>query len=113
MCKLEVKIVYFKIHFSETLTELFLSDLLRPDRKLRAFHQRPLSLLQEMSSGNVVTRKKLLSQWYFEDQLKEIYTSFVLALNTAAHDTLEVNKEKAISCMYQLLAGNPEQEKVC
>ncbi|XP_018569257.1 CCAAT/enhancer-binding protein zeta [Anoplophora glabripennis] len=95
----------------EILTELFLSDLLRPDQKLRAFHQRPLSKLNEMSSGNAVTRRKLLSLWYFEDQLKELYASYVLALNSAAHDSVENNKEKAITAMYKLLAGNPEQEK--
>lgn len=53
-----------------------------------------------------------MSRWYFEDQLKETYTSYVLALNTVAHDTVENNKEKAISAMYKLLAGNAEQEKV-
>ncbi|XP_064211688.1 CCAAT/enhancer-binding protein zeta [Tribolium castaneum] len=95
----------------DTLTELFLSDLLRPDQKLKAFHQRPLALLQELSSGNAITRRKLLSNWYFEDQLKELYTTFVLALNNVAHDVLDNNKEKAISSMYKLLAGNPEQEK--
>lgn len=101
-----------KKNFAETLTELFLSDLLRPDRKLKALHQRPLSLLNELSSGNATTRRKLLSYWYFEDQLKEIYTSFVLAINKIAHDTVDNNKEKAITAMYKLLAGNPEQEKV-
>ncbi|KAJ8957550.1 hypothetical protein NQ318_020589 [Aromia moschata] len=95
----------------DTLQELFLSDLLLPDKKLRAFHQRPLSEINELSSGNAVTRRKLLSVWYFEDQLKEVYTQFVLALNTVAHDTVESNKEKAVSAMYKLLAGNPEQEK--
>lgn len=98
--------------FLEILTELFLSDLLRPDQKLRAFHQRPLSKLNDMASGNAVTRRKLLSIWYFEDQLKETYSSYVLALNSAAHDTVDSNKEKAITAMYKLLAGNPEQEKV-
>lgn len=98
--------------FLDTLTELFLSDLLIPHRKLKVFHQRPLALLNEMSSGNAVTRRKLLSSWYFEDQLKETYTTFVLALNAVAHDTVDSNKEKAISAMYKLLAGNPEQEKV-
>lgn len=89
-----------------------MSDLLRPDKQLKPFHQRPLSQLMNLSSGNAITRRKLLSLWYFEDQLKEIYASFVLALNTTAHDTVESNKEKAITAMYKLLAGNSEQEKV-
>ncbi|KAJ8976913.1 hypothetical protein NQ317_014085 [Molorchus minor] len=95
----------------DTLRELFLTDLLLPNRKLKSFHQRPLSLLNKLSSGNAITRRKLLSIWYFEDQLKEIYTQFVLALNTVSHDTVDNNKEKAISAMYKLLAGNCEQEK--
>jgi ribosome biogenesis protein MAK21 len=95
----------------DTLTELFLTDLLIPDKKLKAFHQRPLSILTDLSSGNIVTKKKLLSIWYFEDQLKELYTSFVLALNKVALDVLDSNKEKAISSMLKLLTGNPEQEK--
>jgi ribosome biogenesis protein MAK21 len=100
------------VYILDTLTELFLTDLLIPDKKLKAFHQRPLSILTDLSSGNIVTKKKLLSIWYFEDQLKELYTSFVLALNKVALDVLDNNKEKAISSMLKLLTGNPEQEKV-
>ena len=96
----------------ETLVELFLADLLKPDAKLKAFHQQPLTNINQLSSGNITTRKKYLSYWYFEDQLKELYTSFVLSLNNVAHDTVVTNKEKAIGAMYKLLAGNPEQEKV-
>ncbi|KAL3275496.1 hypothetical protein HHI36_020256 [Cryptolaemus montrouzieri] len=95
----------------DTLTDLFLEDLLNPKRKLQAFHQKPLSLLNELSSGNAVSRRKILSAWYFEDQLKELYSTFVDALNTAAHDSVDANKEKAIAAMYKLLAGNSEQEK--
>ncbi|XP_050301138.1 CCAAT/enhancer-binding protein zeta [Anthonomus grandis grandis] len=95
----------------ETLTELFLSDLLKPDRKLQPFHSKPLSALNDISSGNAIKRRKILSCWYFEDQLKEVYTNFVLALNKAAQDTVDTNKEKAITAMFKLLSGNPEQEK--
>lgn len=91
---------------------MFLNDLLIPDQKLKAFYQKPLSELTKMSSGNISTRKKILTYWYFEDQLREAYTSFVLALNAVAHDTVDANKEKAITAMFKLLSGNPEQEKV-
>ncbi|PNF43787.1 hypothetical protein B7P43_G09744 [Cryptotermes secundus] len=94
----------------DTLTELFLSDLLRPDQKLREFEKCPLSLLDKYSSGNHVSRKSRLMHWYYEDRLKKLYYSFVLALNTAAQDSVERNKEKALTAMYKLLAGNPEQE---
>ncbi|XP_065161125.1 CCAAT/enhancer-binding protein zeta-like [Atheta coriaria] len=95
----------------ETLSELFLSDLLRPNEKLRSFYDRPLSQLSELSSGNAITRRKYLYHWYFEDQLKEAYNTFVQALNAASHDTVDSNKEKAVAAMSNLLSGNPEQEK--
>jgi hypothetical protein len=59
-----------------------------------------------------VSRRSRLIHWYYEDQLKKLYYSFVLALNIAAQDSVERNKEKAITAMYKLLAGNPEQEAV-
>ncbi|KAJ9588204.1 hypothetical protein L9F63_018425, partial [Diploptera punctata] len=96
----------------DTLTDLFLSDLLRPERKLRTFENCPLALLDKYSSGNYITRKSYLMYWYYEDQLKQLYSTFVAALQAAAHDTVERTKEKAISAMYKLLAGNPEQEAV-
>ncbi|XP_066138108.1 CCAAT/enhancer-binding protein zeta-like [Euwallacea fornicatus] len=95
----------------ETLTELFLSELLKPNQKLIPFHSKPLSMVNEMSSGNGIKRRKILSLWHFEDQLKEVFSSFVLALNRAAQDTVDSNKEKAIAAMFKLLSGNPEQEK--
>lgn len=99
--------------FLENLVELFLSSLLPPTRKLIPFRQRPLNSLNDLCSGNAITRKKYLSVWYFEDQLKETYATFVRALNSVAHDAVDHNKEKTITAMYKLLAGNPEQEKVC
>ncbi|XP_044748436.1 CCAAT/enhancer-binding protein zeta [Coccinella septempunctata] len=95
----------------DALTDLFLEDLLLPNRKLQAFHQKPLTLLNNLSSGNAVSRRKILSVWYFEDQLKEIYDTYIEALNTAAHDSVDNNKEKAITGLFKLLSGNPEQEK--
>lgn len=85
---------------------------MKPNEKLKAFYERPLSLLKELSSGNDVTRKKYLTYWYFESELKEAYASYILALNVMSHDTVETNKEKTITAMYKLLCGNPEQEKV-
>lgn len=97
---------------TDTLAELFLSDLLRPDQKLQEFEKCPLSLLEKYSSGNYVSKKLRLVHWYYEDQLKKLYYSFIVALNTAAQDSVERNKEKAITAMCKLLAGNPEQEAV-
>ncbi|KAB0791949.1 hypothetical protein PPYR_13910 [Photinus pyralis] len=95
----------------DSLIELFLENLLIPHRKLLSFHTRPLTKLDELSSGNAATRKKYLAYWIFEDQLKQIYTTFVLSLNKISHDTVEKSKEKAIGALKKLLAGNPEQEQ--
>jgi hypothetical protein len=107
-----VFVIVMYLFVADTLTELFLSDLLRPDRKLREFEKCPLALLDKYSSGNHVSRKSRLIHWYYEDQLKKLYYSFTVALNTAAQDSVERNKEKAITAMYKLLAGSPEQEAV-
>lgn len=98
--------------FSDSLTELFLSDMLKPNEKLKPFSQRPLSLLEKLSSGNAITRKKYLCYWYFESELLEAYVTYVAALNTMSHDTIDANKEKAVGAMYKLLCGSQEQEKV-
>nr|CAD7440607.1 unnamed protein product [Timema bartmani] len=95
----------------DTLTELFLSDLLPPDRKLRVFEACPLSLLDKLSGGNVATRQARLISWYYEDQLKQLYHTFLEALNLVARDTVDNNKEKAVSAMFKLLLGNPEKEE--
>ncbi|XP_060535231.1 CCAAT/enhancer-binding protein zeta [Cylas formicarius] len=96
----------------ETLTDLFLTYLLKPRECLKVFDKRPLSLLSDLCSGDGVKRRKMLALWYFEDQLKEIFHSFLKALNAAAQDTVEKNKEKALTAMFKLLVGNPEQEKI-
>lgn len=107
-----VFVIAMHLFAADTLTELFLSDLLRPDRKLREFEKCPLALLDKYSSGNHVSRKSRLIHWYYEDQLKKLYCGFIVALNTVSQDSVERNKEKAITATYKLLAGSPEQEAV-
>lgn len=99
--------------FSDTLVELFVTDLLPPDRKLKTLSQRPLQLLDELSSGNPAGRRRRLIAWYFEDQLKSIFRDFVDSLRTIAGEAVESNKEKAIKAMAKLLESHPEQEGVC
>lgn len=94
----------------ETLTELFLTDLLRPGQKLKWFEDHPLSLLFALTSGNAISRRKRLATWAFEDQLKRLYLQFVSSVDIVSKDTVEANREKAVSAMYKLLAGNPERE---
>ncbi|XP_022242297.1 CCAAT/enhancer-binding protein zeta-like [Limulus polyphemus] len=95
----------------DSLRDLFLSDLLLEDRKLCKFEQHPLTMLEELSSGNREARDRRLLLWYFEDQLKERYNTFVRALEKISHDTVEKTKQKAITTMSELLTQNPEQEQ--
>ncbi|XP_047107210.1 CCAAT/enhancer-binding protein zeta isoform X1 [Schistocerca piceifrons] len=96
----------------DTLTELFMADLLPPHRKLKTFESRPHVILQGLSEGNKAKRQKYLMYWFFEDQLKELYMTFVQSLQSVSHDSVDKNKEKAITAFYKLLAGNPELESV-
>ncbi|KAL4704681.1 hypothetical protein ACJJTC_016625 [Scirpophaga incertulas] len=96
----------------DALSELLVSELLIPEVKLRTFEQHPLGHLDEMTSGNKQTKRNILKLWYYEDQLKELYGTYVEALNKFAHDTLDSNKEKAVSAMSYLLMHHPEREKM-
>lgn len=92
--------------------ELLITELLPPETKLKKFSQRPLALLEELSSGNPAGRRRRLVAWYFEDQLKDVYRSFIDSLKVIAGEAVEANKEKAVKAMAALLAAHPEQEAV-
>ncbi|XP_043523948.1 CCAAT/enhancer-binding protein zeta isoform X2 [Frieseomelitta varia] len=95
----------------KSLRDLFLLDLLHPKFKLLRFEEQNLDELDKFSSGSTdLSRKKLMAHWYFEDQLREQYEHFVMSLATIASDTVDANREVAISIMTDLLIGNAEQE---
>ncbi|XP_026324553.1 CCAAT/enhancer-binding protein zeta isoform X2 [Hyposmocoma kahamanoa] len=71
-----------------------------------------LGHLDDITSGNKQARRNVLKLWYYEDQLKELYGTYVEALNKFAHDSVEANKEKAVSAMSYLLMHHPEREKM-
>ncbi|OWR42787.1 putative CCAAT/enhancer binding protein zeta [Danaus plexippus plexippus] len=96
----------------DAVSELLVSELLIPDTKLRTFQQHPLHVIDEITSGNKQARRNVLKLWYYEDQLKELYGTYVEALNKFAHDTVDANKEKSISAMSYLLMHHPEREKM-
>lgn len=99
----------------KSLKDLFLFDLLHPKYKLLKFEEQNLSEIDKTNSVDTmvktdVSRKKLMAHWYFEDQLREQYERFVMCLATIASDTVDVNREAAMSVMTDLLIGNAEQE---
>ncbi|XP_062323286.1 CCAAT/enhancer-binding protein zeta isoform X1 [Osmerus eperlanus] len=95
----------------DTLRELFMSDLLPENRKLRMFNQHPFAQLEERASGNRDARDRRLILWYFEQQLKHQVAEFVVALDALAHDTVAATKAKALATAHELLFNRPEQER--
>ncbi|KAL1458383.1 hypothetical protein WDU94_008539, partial [Cyamophila willieti] len=96
----------------DNLTELFLSDLLHPSRHLFSFDQQPLSLLSDLTQGNALARRRRLMTWLFEHELKMCYLRYVMAVTAVMNDTLQSNREKAISAVSKLLIGNCENEEL-
>ncbi|XP_070382583.1 CCAAT/enhancer-binding protein zeta isoform X2 [Dermacentor albipictus] len=90
----------------DALRDLFLSDLLVPDKKLKAFCQRPLASLN--GSGPVESRTLLL--WHFEDLLKQRYATFLQSVETVSFDQVEKLKLRAVTCMFHMLTYHPEKE---
>eukprot|EP00088_Acartia_fossae_P043572 TRINITY_DN4592_c1_g1_i3.p1 TRINITY_DN4592_c1_g1~~TRINITY_DN4592_c1_g1_i3.p1 ORF type:complete len:956 (-),score=346.92 TRINITY_DN4592_c1_g1_i3:44-2911(-) len=96
----------------DSLTQLFVADLLIPDKKLKNFEQNPFHALQQLSGGNKDTRDKYLILWMFEHKLKDFYGRFLAALEAVGRDSIENTKIKVISTLQRLLLGNPECEQV-
>lgn len=98
-----------------SLKELFLADLLHPKFRLLKLEERDLDKLNVGGESDPIvktnpSRNRLLAHWYFEDQLRQQYECFVSNLSSVASDTVDTNREKAISAMTDLLIGNAEQE---
>ncbi|CAG7730275.1 unnamed protein product [Allacma fusca] len=89
---------------AETVKDLFLQDLLPPDRKLQTFANHDVALRK--------APKKQIILWLFEDRLKKCYLSYVEALGKMSGDTIDTLRGKAISIIQQLITTHPEQESV-
>ncbi|XP_031841757.1 nucleolar complex protein 1 [Nomia melanderi] len=99
----------------KSLRDLFLSDLLHPEFKLLKFEEQNLHEIDQNNTKEAIvktnaSRRKLMVHWYFEDQLHEQYERFIMSLAAIASDTVDANREAAISVMTDLLIGNSEQE---
>lgn len=94
-----------------TLKDLFLSDLLHPEHTLLKFDEQNLDKLDSLTKSQDASKNKLLTYWYFEDQLKEQYEKFICSVASVASDTVEANREKAVPILTELLQNNAEQEQ--
>ncbi|KAL3875114.1 hypothetical protein ACJMK2_038048 [Sinanodonta woodiana] len=96
---------------ADALKELFLSDILPSNRKLRMFSQHSFHLLDKLSGGNHEALDRRVLMWYCEAQIKDKYAAFIKALEAISHDTVLATKQKALNIIYQLLVNKPEKEK--
>ncbi|XP_053991948.1 CCAAT/enhancer-binding protein zeta-like isoform X2 [Hylaeus volcanicus] len=121
----------------DALKDLMIHDLLPKDRKLYSWSENPLYMtLQKQKLDQVTVEKKglyqklkkklpnesknhvfvtftqvdLLKLW-FEDQLKYLYSLFVLALEQTCRDTHSFLRQRSLKIVSELLVCSPEQEK--
>ncbi|KAK3593430.1 hypothetical protein CHS0354_020192 [Potamilus streckersoni] len=96
---------------ADSLKDLFLSDILPSNRKLRTFSQHSFHLLHKLSGGNHEALDRRVLMWYCEAQIKDKYAAFTKALEAISHDTVLTTKQKTLNIIYQLLVNKPEREK--
>lgn len=87
---------------AEAMTDILVgNDFLPKARKLYYLHQRPLASADEDT----------LVHWYFEDQLKTIFFSFLKLLEKMLQDTVEYNRERATRFLFDLLMACPLEQQ--
>ena len=87
----------------KNLTELFCSSLLPKNRHLLKFSSRCVS-------NQYVCDSQLLL-WWFEGELKRVYSLFLNAVESGCRDEVFHFKDLCIKTLYRLLCDVPEQEK--
>ncbi|XP_040565499.1 CCAAT/enhancer-binding protein zeta [Lepeophtheirus salmonis] len=94
----------------DILTDLFISHLLVPGRKLKPFLKNPFRSIASCASPE--KRDRLILLWYFESQLKEYYSSYLIALKEVSMDQIEKTRIDGMSKTLSLLIANPEMENI-
>ena len=93
---------------TKMLKEIFLAELLPPNRKLLTFNQRPLEKWWKLNEADA--RERLI-MWKFEAGLKLCYQRFLNGLQSLASNMVEGVAQTACSEMAELLTERPEQEQ--
>ena len=89
----------------DALRDLFLTELLPPNRPLSFFsHQRALLAGEDVDDA-------VLMYWLFEDAVKRAYTAYLTVLETRLHDPMSYIKKAAINTLFSLLSALPERER--
>ncbi|GAU97599.1 hypothetical protein RvY_08872-2 [Ramazzottius varieornatus] len=92
----------------DAISALFKDQLLPADNKLAKFETHSADALKGKSKAE---REETLIEWYLEDQLKERYFSFLMALETLLKDPIDFTRLKAMGVTYDLLVSKPEREE--
>lgn len=93
----------------ETVNELFIKSLLPSHRKLFSLQQRGNDW-KILKSKTLDEKLRIYAYWYFENELKDRFNSYLLNLQAALQNGKEINKVKAIISASNLLKNCPERE---
>lgn len=98
---------------TEALKDLFLQNLLPPNRKLQFFNDRASAFIgsSRRADKSVDPSSAQLAFWVFEHELKLRYSKFLSILRESLKDTLEHVRMRTVGALQELLSGVPEQEK--
>lgn len=96
----------------EVLGELFSNSLLPKDRKLVALQLRVADYrkLKKDEAVSQDVKNRVYAYWYFEDQLKDQFYSYLQNVQAQLLSNKEVNKSTAIRVASSLLMNSPERE---
>lgn len=95
----------------DVLTELMLKSMMPSHRKLIPIQQRGADWknLKKQEISNEV-RDKVYAHWHFEEQLYELYFSFLTNISMVLHSAQEASKCKAVVYSAKLFEQIPEKE---
>lgn len=98
---------------TDVITELFMSALLPPNRKLLSipFRGADWKALKKSNTDNAV-KNTVYAYWHFEAELKEHYFEFLRNIQGAIQGNQDVQKNQAIICSSRLLNYSPEKEQM-
>lgn len=99
---------------SDIITQLFISGLLPPNRKLLSIKLRGADWkhLRKQIDLNKNIKDKIYAYWHYESLLKDQYFEFLRNIQTAIQGTQDSKKNQAIVCTSQLLIYGPEMEQM-
>lgn len=82
--------------------------VLDPNAKLVPINKQPIAALSKVTPRE---RKELLALWSYQNQLKDYYNQFIVALDGLLKDAVEATRRKGISAVATMLAYCPEHEQ--